>query len=371
MGRPVVVIAPDSFKGSVTAAAAARALGEGWLRERPGDDVRMLPMADGGEGTLDVFALAHPASERMPICVTGPDGRPVRAEWLRLPDGTGVIELASTSGIGLIRQLDPLGATTAGFGEAIAAALDSGVERLILALGGSASTDGGTGALTALGARFVDSRAQPIPPGGAGLALLATADLSGLRTLPRGGVVILADVVNPLAGSSGAAHVFAPQKGASPQQVAALDAGVRRLARVVGACPGQSTAHATAASPGAGAAGGLGFGLLIWGATMTQGSRAVADLLRLPEAVAAASVVITGEGRFDEQSGGGKVPSHVLALAAERAVPAMLVAGTIATSSDGFEAAVSLADAAGSVEAAMAEPCRWLAHAAAQLARTR
>ncbi len=391
-----VVIAPDSFKGTAPALAAARAIAEGWASVRPGDRLHLLPMADGGEGTLDAFEAAFaadpaaavdpavragvraasdaalgvaagadsPAAElrarRMPVEVRGPDDLPVASSWLLLPGGTGVVELANTSGLTLLDTLRPLDAHTVGFGQAIAAALDHGVHRLLLALGGSASTDGGAGALAALGARFVDATNRPIRLGNRGLGTLAQADLSTLRELPPGGVQILCDVTNPLLGPNGAAAVFGAQKGATGPQVVGLESNLKRLARLIRVEP---------STPGAGAAGGTAFGLLAWGATLAPGARAVGEALGVPAALAGASVLITGEGRFDAQSGAGKVPSYLLGQAAEAGVPAMLVAGSIEADTAAFAAAHSLSALAGSSAAAMADPLRYLREAGAALAR--
>ncbi|GAA5087681.1 glycerate kinase [Microbacterium yannicii] len=366
-----IVIAPDSFKGTIGAAAAAAALAAGWRRESPSDDVRLLPMADGGEGTVDAFAAAVPDARRMPVTVTGPEGAPVAASWVLLPPspdaprGTGVVELANTSGIELLGtppRLRAFDAHTRGFGEAIADALAHGVSRLVLGIGSSSSTEGGTGMLTALGARFADAAGSPIADGARGLGALSAADLSGLAPLPSHGVTVLSDVTNPLLGARGAAAVFGPQKGARPADIGELDAGLARLAALVDADPDAA---------GAGAAGGTGFGLLAWGAQLVPGSAAVAELVGLDAAVAAASVVVTGEGSYDGQSAAGKVPAHVGALAAAASVPVALVAGRITTDADtsGFAATASLTALAGSSEAAMQDPARWLTEAGAVLAR--
>ncbi|MRG61179.1 glycerate kinase [Agromyces sp. CFH 90414] len=365
-GRPArIVLAPDSFKGTATAAEAADALARGWRSVRPHDEVVGVPMADGGEGTLDAFAAAVPGAERVPVTVQGPDDRPVEACWLRLPDGTAVVELALASGITLLDPLRPLDAHTIGFGQAIAAALDGGAVGLLLAIGGSSSTDGGVGALTALGARFTDAGAHPAGAGGRGLEALARVDLSGLRPLPAGGARILSDVTNPLLGSAGAAAVFGPQKGATPEQVDQLAANLARLAH---AMPGGA---GLAAAAGAGAAGGTGFGLLAWGAEMAGGAGAVADAIGLADALAGADLVVTGEGRFDGQSAAGKVPSEVAARAAAAGVPVALVAGAITADASAFAASASLSELAGSPEAAMREPLRWLEAAGAALAAGR
>jgi glycerate kinase len=359
MPSRTVAIAPDSFKGTASAAAVARAIADGWAVVRPADTLRLLPMADGGEGTLDAFELAVPGARRMPVRVQGPDNHPVDAWWLLLPDGTGVVELASTSGITLLDPLRPLDAHTLGFGQAVSAALDHGVRRLLLALGGSSSTDGGVGALAALGGSFLDAADRPVRLGNRALGTLAKVRLDRLRPLPVDGAVILSDVTNPLLGTEGSASVFGPQKGANAAQVLGLESNLRRLVRLVPVDPD---------IPGAGAAGGTAFGLLAWGATIEAGAGAIGDALGLPAAVAGAAVVITGEGRFDGQSVAGKVPGYVAGLAAGAGARAMLVAGSIAAEADGFVAAQSLTDLAGSRRAAMADPLRWLVLAGSRLA---
>lgn len=367
--RLTVVIAPDSFKGTAAAVDAAAALAAGWRAARPGDDIVLAPMADGGEGTLDTIASAVPGALRMAERVQGPVGRGddglVDADWLLLPEtspGTGptaLVELAAASGITLLDPLAPMAAHTHGFGQLIARALESGVHRLLLAIGGSASTDGGTGALTALGARFLDDSGAPVVPGGAGLRDLARVDLSALAPLPPGGAFVLSDVTSPLLGERGAAAVFGPQKGATPAEVAELEAGLRRLAAAIDTDP---------AAPGAGAAGGTGFALLAWGASLSPGAVAVADVIGLADSIRSADVVITGEGRFDAQSGNGKVASQVLALADEAGAATMLVAGRIDADTHGFAASASLSALAGSTEAALADPLRWLRAAGERLA---
>lgn len=377
----MVVFAPDSFKGTLGAADAATALADGWASVHPADELRLVPMADGGEGTLDAFELAVAGARRVPVTVDGPDGRPVAASWLWLPEAggqgpTGVVELANTSGITLLDPLLPLDAHSVGFGQAIAAALDAGVDRLLLALGGSSSTDGGAGALAALGLQLGDAAGRPIRVGNRGLANLAAIDASALRPLPPGGAVILSDVDNPLLGERGAAAVFGPQKGATPSQVEGLERGLARWASQVAIS--NLPVRADAATPGAGAAGGTGFGLLAWGATIAPGAAAVGAALGLPAALAGASVVITGEGRFDHQSLAGKVPSYVLDAAGVASssrgggppIAVALVAGAIETDATVFAASVSLTDLAGDSAAARTDPSRWLREAGARLART-
>jgi len=360
-----IVIAPDSFKGTIAAADAAQAIAAGWLDERPDDDIRLLPMADGGEGTLEAFATAVPQAERVPVRVVGPDDREVDTIWLRLPPteetpgGTAIVELGVTSGIELLTELRPLDAHTFGLGQAIAAALEAGVSRVVVGLGSSASTDGGIGMLRALGARVLDASGADVPLGGAGLASIAS--VSGLPALPVAGIRALTDVTNPLLGRRGAAAVFGPQKGATPEQVATLDAGLATLAALL--------PDVDPLTPGAGAAGGTGFGLLAWGATLEPGSVAVAELIGLPAAAVAASVVITGEGSFDGQSAAGKVPAHVAEAAGP--TPVALVAGRIAPDADtsAFTASLSLTDLAGSPDAAMKDPATWLREAGRRFAR--
>jgi glycerate kinase len=371
MSEPLsVVIAPDSFKGSASAAVIARAIADGWTSVRPADRVIPAPMADGGEGTMDAFELAVPAATRIPVVVQGPDGTAVSTWWLLLPPteehpgGVGVVELAATSGITLLETLAPLDAHTLGFGQAIADALDHGVSRILLAIGGSASTDGGVGTLAALGGRFVDGQGRPIRLGNRGLGTLARVDLGGLRALPEGGAVILSDVTNPLLGPRGAAAVFGPQKGADEAQVLGLESGLARLERLMRTA--RPTVRGTA--PGAGAAGGTGFGLIAWGAAMAPGAEAVGAALGLPSLVQRADVVVTGEGRFDSQSAAGKVPAYVADLARSAGVSALLVAGVIEADVDSFDDAVSLVELAGGVAAAVADPVRWARAAGARLA---
>lgn len=354
------MIAPDSFKGSATADEIATAIAVGWSAARADDRVVVAPMADGGEGTLLALLRAVPDARRHVVEVTGPDGRSVSAEWLMLPDRTAVIELAATSGIGLMHELSPMTASTAGFGEAIADALSGGATRLLLALGGSASTDGGTGALSALGARFLDEHGRRIPAGGGALSSLRSADLSGLPVLPPRGVHILSDVDSPLLGPTGAAHVFAPQKGATPEQVVELEAGLARLAATIGARD----------AAGAGAAGGTAYGLLAWGATLGSGAAAVGAAIGLPGLIADADVVITGEGRYDEQSSAGKVSHYVAGLAQDAGADVLLAAGLIRADTRGYLLALSLSELAGGPEAAMREPRRWSEAAGTKLARS-
>jgi glycerate 2-kinase len=320
-----------------------------------------LPLADGGEGTLQVLAASAPAARWHRARVTGPAGEAVASRWLELPDRTACIELAQASGLPLMPAPDPLGAQTTGTGELIGRALDAGARRIVLALGGSASTDGGTGALAALGARFLDAAGRDLPPGGGALGYLAAADLTGLRPPPPRGVACLTDVRSPLLGPHGAAAVFGPQKGADEAQIATLEAGLARLARVLGGDPGAG---------GAGAAGGTGYGFAAaWGAEITPGAAELCRIVGLDRELSRADLVVTGEGGYDASSAEGKITGTVLAAAARAGVPAALVAGTIAAGPPpGTVAAVSLAALAGGPAGAMASPRRWLRAAGQRLA---
>jgi glycerate kinase len=356
MSRIRVVLAPDAFKGSLDASEAAAALAAGWSRSRPDDEIVALPLADGGEGTLDAFERAVPGSIRHEVVVDGPDGRPVDAPWLALPDGTAVVELASSCGLGLLSSPAPHDATTRGLGDVIRAAVDAGAVRLLVGLGGSGSTDGGAGALTALGARIVDSLGEPVGPGNHGLTTAARVDLSGLIALPPDGVVLLVDVDSPLLGPWGAAAVFGPQKGASADDVLALERGLERFASLVDVDP---------LTAGAGAAGGTGFGLLAWGARLQPGAVAVAEAVRLSEALALGDVVVTGEGRFDGQTAAGKTVSLVRRMADAAGVPVVLVAGSVEAPDDGFADVVSTTELAGDVLESTTRASFWLGEAAA------
>ncbi|MGX1583368.1 glycerate kinase [Microbacterium sp. NPDC055502] len=364
-----VVLAPDSFKGSITAAAAAQALAAGWAEVEPDAEFVHRPMADGGEGTVAAFAAAVPGARRMPVRVTGPAGDAHDTSWLLLPPddgaphGTGVVDIASTSGIELLAAPRPWDADTTGFGQAIVAALDHGVSRLVLGIGSSASTDGGIGMLTALGARFLDGAGRPVAPGARGLDDVAAVDLDGLRAAPE--VRVLTDVTNPLTGARGAAAVFGPQKGlADPGDISRVDAALARLASLL---------DVDAEHPGAGAAGGTGAALVRWGAVLAPGAAEVAELIGLADAVRGADVVVTGEGSYDGQSGDGKVPSFLAGMAAAAGARPLLAAGRITPDADVgiFAATVSLTVLAGSGESALAHPARWLRVAGAALARSR
>ncbi|MFC7598367.1 glycerate kinase [Terrabacter sp. GCM10028922] len=347
-----VVLAPDSFKGTLSAQAVVEAVAEGWSDVRPRDELVCVPMADGGEGTLDVVEAATPGSQRVHTRVLGPAG-PLVAPWLLLEDGSAVVELARASGLPLLPTPDALGAHTFGFGQQLAAAAVHGsVRRIVATLGGSASTDGGTAALAALGHRFMGPDNLRLPLGGRHLPRLERIDSSRALPPPPEGVEVLVDVDAPLLGPAGAAGAFGAQKGAGPDQVALLEAGLRRLSQVVGD---------NGTAPGSGAAGGTAFGLVnLWGAHLTAGSDAVARLTRLDEHVETADLVVTGEGRLDAQSFRGKVVGRVAASARRAGKPLWALVGQADPEAVRHVASVTtLRDVAGSAEAAMADPVAW------------
>lgn len=367
--RRTVVIAPDSFKSSLSASAVAAEIAAGWREILPGDELVLVPQADGGEGTLDAIELSIAGARRRDAGeVTGPDGRPTRGQWLLLPDGTAVVELAQCSGLPLMRLPDACGASTRGLGEVIGHALDAGAQKLLIGLGGSASTDAGAGALCALGLRLFDSAGRALADGGGALNQLSRADRSKMRPPPPGGVFLLTDVVSVLYGQSGAALTFAPQKGASSAEVLLLDSGLRRFSQTLETPIDPET-------PGAGAAGGTAWGFAaLWDAGIIPGAEFLAQLSGLPRALTRAQLIITGEGRFDESSLHGKVVGNVLTLAQRHAVPVALIAGQIAFNTGQIKraspaTALSLSQLAGSVEEALANPRPYLKMAARMLAQ--
>jgi glycerate kinase len=360
-----VLVAPDSFGGTLTAAEAAAAIADGWRRRRPDDTVDVLPVADGGPGT--VAALAG-LGELRTASVEDPLGRRVEAGWLLLPDGTAVVESAAACGLHLLApdERDPLRATTAGVGELVCAALGAGARRVVVGVGGTATTDGGAGLAQAVGAWLLDGSDHPLDPGGAALARLRRVVPDDLDPrLRETAVVVATDVDNGLTGPDGAAYGFAPQKGADPDAVTVLDAALRHYASVVGYDP---------ATPGAGAGGGLAYGLMAFcGATRERGCALVLDLLRFGARVARADLVVTGEGAFDWQSLRGKAPATVARAAADEGVPCVVVAGQVNAGrrelgAAGVDAAYAVADLAGSVEESLAAPREWLAELAGHVA---
>lgn len=318
-----VLVAADKFKGSLTAVQVAERVTAGLRRVVPGLAVEALPVADGGDGT--VAAAVAAGFERREVRVTGPRGEALTAAFA-LRDGTAVVEMAEASGLQHLPTgvFAPLTATTYGSGELLRAALDAGARTIVFGVGGSATTDGGAGMLTALGARFLDASGAPVPPGGGGLRELATADLSGLDArLEDVDLILASDVDNPLTGPKGAPAVYGPQKGATPEDVAVLDAALAHYASVLGPGP--------ADSPGAGAAGGIGYGALVaLGASFRPGIEVMLDVLGFAPALDRATLVITGEGSLDEQTLHGKAPAGVAAAARARGIEVIAVCGRLA-----------------------------------------
>lgn len=319
-----ILIASDKFKGSATGSEVAAALADGIREIIPDAVVDAAPVADGGEGTVD--AAVASGFTPVTVSVTGPTGRPVDATFA-LRDGQAIIEMAAASGLDVLPdgEKDALGATSRGTGELIAAALDRRATSIVLGVGGSACTDGGAGMLQALGVAL-RTEDRPVRPGGGGLVDLVSADITGLDPrLAAVSVVLAADVDNPLLGERGAAAVFAPQKGASADDVAVLEAGLSRLAELVDALPG---VRASASAPGAGAAGGVGYAALaVLGAVREPGIDVIQRLIGLEARIADADLVITGEGSLDDQSLGGKTPLGVSAAAARAGKPVVAVCG--------------------------------------------
>src|SRR6266567_3917262 len=365
-----VVVAPDKFKGSASAAQVAAAIAAGLRRARPDLDVVEMPVADGGDGTVAAALAAGFAPVR--TTAEGPTAEPVRATFA-LKAGTAVVELADVAGL---RRLPgarpaPLTASTYGVGQVIAAALDRGVATIVLGIGGSATTDGGAGMVQALGVRLADERGRDLPRGGAALRDLAAVDPAGLdRRIAGARLLVASDVDNKLLGTAGAAAVFGPQKGASPADVALLDGALARWSALTASVTGLDLA----AAPGAGAAGGTGFAALAYlNARLTSGIDLVLDLIGFPAAVAGAALVVTGEGRLDAQTLSGKAPAGVARAAARQSVPVVVVAGDVLLrdqdlAAAGFAAAYSLADFEPDLELRIAGVGQLLERAGRQLA---
>ncbi|HEX9312421.1 MAG TPA: glycerate kinase [Actinomycetota bacterium] len=324
-----VLIAPDKFKGTLTAREAARAIEAGWRRGAPGSETETVPMADGGEGTLDALVAAL-GGERRTERITGPLGDPVEAEYAIVDSAggrLGVVEMARASGLDLVSagRRDPKRATTRGTGELILAAARGGVSSILVCVGGSATNDAGAGMAQALGIRLLDERGRDIRPGGAGLLDLARIDATALDAAVRAARFVAAtDVDNPLTGPHGSSAVYGPQKGATPEDVLLLDRALGHFAAVVHRDLGVDVREVR----GAGAAGGLGAGLVAFlGARLRPGVDVVIEAVGLVERVQRADAVVTGEGSFDAQSLRGKAPAGVLRVAAEARVPAVVLCG--------------------------------------------
>jgi glycerate kinase len=353
-----VLVAPDKFKGSLSAAQVAAWVAAGLARAGFGGEAVLLPVADGGDGT--VAAAVAAGYRRIDVEVLGPAGRPVTASFGML-SGTAVIEAAQACGLTLLPagSLAPLTATSYGVGELIVAAAGLGAGRVVLGIGGVASTDGGAGLVRALGARLTDDSGRELAPGGAALAGLGRLDLSRLRDLSDVEFLVASDVDNPLLGPHGAAAVYAPQKGASPSDVQVLETGLARWADVAEEAYGRTARE----SAGAGAAGGLGFAALLFlGARMRPGISLLLDMLSFGARLDGARLVITGEGALDAQTLHGKAPLGVASAAAAHspAVPVVAVAGVCTLSpaqlrAAGIAAAYAIADIEPDLARSMAE----------------
>lgn len=322
----VFIIAMDSFKGCISSLDAADAVSEGILSVLPDAVIHCLPVADGGEGTVE--AIAHGMGGSWVSCrVSGPDGRPVDARYLTVGTGTAILEMASASGLTLVspEKRNPLTATSFGTGELILDALNRGYRNIFLGVGGSATNDGGSGLLEALGARMLDSDGQPVPRGGGSLGNIVRIDLSGLHSgVSVMSLTVACDVSNPLCGEKGASVVFGPQKGATPDMVVLLDQNLQYYAGLVF----QSTGMDVASLPGSGAAGGVNASLVPFcGAVLKPGIEWVLEAVGMRELIPHADLVITGEGRMDGQSIFGKAPIGVAVLAKKNGVPVTAIVG--------------------------------------------
>lgn len=357
-----VLIAPDKFAGTLTAVQAAEAIAAGWRRQAPDDVLDLAPMADGGPGFVSVLH-ASLGGRLEAVTVTGPHGEPVPATIL-LSEGTAYLEAAQACGLDLVAPgQDPETATTRGVGELLRAAVDAGATRVVVGCGGSATTDGGAGLLAALGA----TADRPLDQGPRGLEGVTHADLTAARELCGPVRVVLAsDVDNPLTGLFGAAKTFGPQKGVPEERLPAVDAVLEAWAE---ACD-----RRTSLEPGAGAAGGLGYALLLLGAERVPGISLVADAVGLPERARRADLVLTGEGAFDFSSRAGKVPYGVAAVAGDALRPCVALAGQVLVGSRemralGVESAYSMVEVVGE-ERAFGDPAGALSDLAARVART-
>ncbi len=380
--RPLtVLVAPDSFGGALDSVDVAAAIAAGWSEVRPQDVVVRRPMADGGEGTLAAVADAlGDAVERRSVATTDALARPIEAEWLLLDEGRGAfVEMAAASGLARLApdERTPANArlaSTRGTGDLVRAALNAGVERITIGLGGSATTDGGSGLLRALGAHLESEGTAEVPDGGAALASVRGVDASALDPRLRDvAIVIASDVTNPLCGARGAAATYGPQKGADPAAVEELDAALAAWGRAIETATGRLVADL----PGAGAAGGTTAGLLgFTGARVRPGVEVVAELVGLAEALEAADLVITGEGRADEQTLQGKTAMGVATLAGPRSTPVVLLCGGLGPRAEVLDATTAITvvqpivDRPTDLAAAMADTRRLLVAAAARLART-
>lgn len=381
-----VVVAPNAFKGSLSSVEAAEAIARGWRAAVRGSRLELVPLADGGDGTLEAVAACGRV-KRVGMKVRDPLGRPVRSHYLILKDepaavdtstvvdtSTAVVEMALASGLALLKpsERDPLKASTFGTGELIRHAMERGCRRVVVGIGGSATSDGGAGIARALGWRFLDGRGRELEPRGGNLGKTGSIDSSSVMPeVKKASVVIASDVKNPLLGPDGAARVYGPQKGASAGDVKLLESGLRRLAGVVKEQLGKDLAG----RPGAGAAGGAGFGLMAFlGGRMVSGVDWMISLAGLEEKVRGADLVLTGEGRLDAQSLYGKAPLGVARVARRCGVPVVVFCGGVSEDEKkiyrrGFAAAVPIVNGPMPLEDAMKNAGALLERAAYRTGR--
>ncbi|MBF9255700.1 glycerate kinase [Pontibacter sp. 172403-2] len=367
-----IVVAPDSYKGSLSAKEVGIIIKEAFTQEIPGVQVHLVPMADGGEGTLDTLLFAT-HGRRIDTTATGPLGEPVTTSYGVLGDAeTIVIEMALVAGLPMVPAVErnPMLTTTFGIGELILEAIQKGFRHFIIGLGGSATNDGGLGMLQALGAIFLDKYNQRVSPTGDSLLQVTSVDFSGLNPkLKECSFKIASDVESPLCGTNGATHVFGPQKGATAAQVILLDEGMAHYARLVEEALQLKLQHI----PGAGAAGGLGFGFLALGAEILSGARIVAEAAGLKHLIKEADWVITGEGQSDYQTAYGKAPFFVASMAKEAGVNTILLSGSLGEGHEQllehFVSCHSILHAPVSLAEAMTNARIYLASAARNIAR--
>lgn len=369
-----IVIAPQAFKGSISALDAAEAMRKGILAVFPGADAVLVPVADGGDGTLETLVEGSGGQIRE-ATVTGPLGERRTAEWGAMGDGvTAVIEMARTSGLALVPldHRDPLNATTYGLGEIVRAALDDGFRRFIMGIGGSATNDAGAGMAQALGVRLLDNTRDELPYGGAALANLSRIDMTGIDPrIAESSFLVACDVSNPLTGPEGASAIYGPQKGATPDMVQTLDAALLHFSEVVRHDIGADVNDLQ----GAGAAGGLGGGMVAFlDAELRAGVDIVLDTVGLDDALKGADIVLTGEGALDYQTVYSKAPIGVAERAKRLRIPVIAIAGTLGdryrlVHEHGIEAAVAITNAPMSLEEASSRAAELIADAAEQTAR--
>ena len=362
-----IVVAPDSYKGNMRSRRVCEIIKTALFQELPDADVLTFPMADGGEGSVDAVVSATGGRFQI-VEVCGPLGDPVEAQYGLLPDGTAIMEMASASGIELVPedQLNPMDATTYGTGQLVRHLVEEGHTSIVMGIGGSATVDGGTGLAQALGVRFLDAVGREIlERGGKILPRIGSVDTSAVcQRLEHTKIRVACDVMNPLTGANGAAAIFGPQKGASPEEVELLEAGLSNLWKITGA----------AGAPGDGAAGGLGFGLRSFcNAEMVSGANLIAETVGLPVALDGADLLITGEGRTDGQTASGKLCSVLAGLARERGVKSLLVSGALQGELDPFlsvfDYAFSISAGHTSLEACIEQAPKDLAFLVRNIAR--